>query len=396
MLFVGPGGRDPIPRPSSRARGRGEGGEECTDGDATHAGSVAAVRMPVVWSERHRGHATDGGYWLGVRLPGDEEPERGDLLRDALLAAGASISAPVEHGDAALLAVHTGEFVEFMAGAYDRWVAAGYAKDPGQPVVVPYVFALRQLTPGRAAHAAASVHAEVGRFAIDTMTLIGAATYDAARAAVDCALTAADLVLDGRRGAYAAVRPPGHHAGADFFGGSCYLNNAACAAQYLRDRGVARVAVIDVDAHHGNGTQEIFYDRDDVFYGSVHVDPGAGWFPHFVGFAEERGHGDGIGANHNIPLAPGGSDDEWLRAIDELATDAAEHGAGALVVSLGVDASRQDPESPLAVTGAGFAAAGRRLAALDLPTVFVQEGGYHLGTFADLVLSFLGGFEDGE
>jgi acetoin utilization deacetylase AcuC-like enzyme len=351
--------------------------------------------MPVVWSERHRGHATDGGYWLGVRLPGDEEPERGDALRDALLAAGANVTEPNDHGDAPVLAVHRPEFVDFLARVHDDWRAAGYATDPGQPLVVPYVFALAQLTSGRPPRRAASVHADVGRFAMDTMTLIGPGTYDAARAAVDCALTAADLVLDGARGAYAAVRPPGHHVGADFYGGSCYLNNAACAAQYLRDRGVDRVAVIDVDAHHGNGTQEIFYDRADVLYASAHVDPGAGWFPHFVGFADERGASAGEGANRNLPLAPGTGDAEWLAAIDTLATEAVGHGADALVVSLGVDAAMEDPESPLAISAAGFAAAGARLAAAGLPTVFVQEGGYHLGTFGGLVLSFLGGFEDG-
>jgi acetoin utilization deacetylase AcuC-like enzyme len=294
-----------------------------------------------------------------------------------------------------VLAVHTPEFVEFLAHVHERWLDAGYAKDPGQPLVVPYVFALPQLTPGRAPHPAAAIHADVGRFAIDTMTLIGPGTYDAARAAVDCSLTAADLVLQGERVAYAAVRPPGHHVGVDFYGGSCYLNNAACAAQYLREHDVDRVAVIDIDAHHGNGTQEIFYDRADVFYGSVHVDPGAGWFPHFVGFAGERGRDAGDSANRNLPIAPGAGDAEWLAAIDQLAVEAEAHGTDALVVSLGVDAAAEDPESPLAITPAGFAAAGRRLAALGVPTVFVQEGGYHLGTFGALVLSTLGGFEDG-
>jgi acetoin utilization deacetylase AcuC-like enzyme len=350
--------------------------------------------MPVVWSDRHRGHATDGGYWLGVRLAGDEEPLRGDLLRDALVQAGATVVDATDHGDAPVLAVHDAEFVAFLARVHDDWVAGGYAIDPGQPLVVPYVFALPQLTPGRARRRATAVHADVGRFAIDTMTLIGAGTYDAARAAVDAALTAADLVRDGAHAAYAAVRPPGHHVGRDFYGGSCYLNNAACAAQYLCDRARARVAIVDIDAHHGNGTQEIFYDRADVFYGSLHVDPGRGWFPHFTGFADERGSGGGEGANLNVPLEPGTGDGEWLDALARIIDAVQAHAPDQIVVSLGVDAAAVDPESPLQVTTAGFAAAGGRLAALGAPTVFVQEGGYDLATLGTSVVAVLEGFED--
>jgi acetoin utilization deacetylase AcuC-like enzyme len=240
----------------------------------------------------------------------------------------------------------------------------------------------------------AAAWARSGRFALDTRTLISPGTYDAARGAVDTALTACDLVLGGdHRAAYAASRPPGHHAGAALYGGSCYLNNAACAAQYLRDRGVPRVAVLDIDAHHGNGTQEIFYARDDVFYGSVHVDPGAGWFPHFLGFADERGEGDGAGTNRNVALSPGAGDDDWLGAVHDLVEEARRFSPAALVVSLGVDAAAGDPESPLEVTGDGFERAGRALEALGVPTVFVQEGGYDLEHLGALVLSVLAGFE---
>jgi acetoin utilization deacetylase AcuC-like enzyme len=349
--------------------------------------------MPVIWSERHRAHAPGGGYWLGVHLPGDEEPARGDVLHEALLGAGARLTEPVEHGDAPLLAVHDEDYVAFLARAHDEWIAAGHDRDPGQPVVVPYVFALPQLTSGRPSPAATAIRAEVGRYAIDTMTLIGAGTYHAARAAVDGALTAADAVLAGAPAAYAAVRPPGHHAGRDFFGGSCYLNNAACAAQYLRTHGASLVAIVDIDAHHGNGTQEIFYARDDVAFASVHVDPAAGWFPHFAGFAGERGTGDGDGANLNVPLPPGAGDGTWLAAVESVVADVESRGAEVLVVSLGVDAARDDPESPLAVTAPAFAEAGRLLASLRRPAVFVQEGGYDLDRLGPLVLAVLGGFE---
>ena len=180
--------------------------------------------------------------------------------------------------------------------------------------------------------------------------------------------------------------------GRRFFGGSCYLNNAAAAAQRLRDRGVATVAIVDIDAHQGNGTQEIFWDRRDVIYASVHVDPGAGWFPHLVGFADETGGGDGEGATFNSPLPPGTGDGEWIAALAALA-DAARR-ADALVVSLGVDAAAGDPESPLQITASGFRAAGELLGGLGLPAVFVQEGGYDLPTLGPLVLEVLTGFEE--
>lgn len=354
-----------------------------------------ALRMPAVWTDQHRLHAPGCGVWLGVTIPGDEEPDRGDALRDALDAADVEVREATSHGDAPVVAVHSPEMVEFLSRAHSDWVAAGHLDDPGQPLVVPYVFALPQLTTGRRAPTPAAIRAEVGLYAMDTMTPIGPGTYAAARAAADCALTAADLVLDGAPAAYAAVRPPGHHVGPGFFGGSCYLNNAAITAQHLRDSGAARVAIIDIDAHHGNGTQEVFWERDDVWYGSVHVDPGAGWFPHFAGFAEESGAGPGAGANRNAPLAPGTGDDEWVRAIRRLVTEAQGARPDALVVSLGVDAAEGDPESPLRVTRAGFDAAGAALAGVGIPTVLVQEGGYDVAALGDLVIAVLGGFEAG-
>lgn len=350
--------------------------------------------MPTVWTPRHAGHAPGGGYWLGVELPGVEEPPRGEVLRRALEGAGAPIHLATQHGDEPVLRVHDAEFLDWLSRAWPEWEAAGLVEQTGQRRVVPYVFALPQLTSGRPISEPAAAWARSGRFALDTMTLISPGTYDAARGAVDAALTACDLVADGgTRAAYAACRPPGHHAGAALYGGACYLNNAAVAAQYLRDRGAAKVAVLDIDAHHGNGTQELFYARDDVLFGSVHVDPAQGWFPHFLGFADERGEGDGLGYNRNLPVAPGTGDDDWVRAVHDLAEEARRFAPAALVVSLGVDAAAADPESPLRVTEAGFATAGRALGALGVPTVLVQEGGYDLDHLGPLVLSVLRGFE---
>jgi acetoin utilization deacetylase AcuC-like enzyme len=269
-----------------------------------------------------------------------------------------------------------------MQGPYDDLV--------GQDRVVPYVFPTPAMTQGMPPTRAAATHGRAGQFAYDTMTLVGPGTWEAARAAVDCALTAADLVSGGTTtAAYALCRPPGHHVTRAGYGGSCYLNNAAIAAQAMRDAGHETVAVVDVDAHHGNGTQAIFWERGDVRYGSLHVDPSAGWFPHYFGHASETGVGDGEGATRNLPLAEGTGDGPWLEAVRTLTDFAA--GADALVVSLGVDAAADDPESPLQVTADGYREAGRLLRATGLPAVVVQEGGYHLPTLGGLVTSYLSG-----
>jgi acetoin utilization deacetylase AcuC-like enzyme len=295
------------------------------------------------------------------------------------------------HDDDVLLRVHDPALVEHLRTVHDRWVAAGFPDVPGQDRVVPYVMPTAGMLDGLPEREPTAVHAAAGRWCYDTMTLVGPGTWEAARAAVDVTLTAVDAVVAGTPLAYALVRPPGHHVTRSAYGGSCYLNNAGVAAQALRDSGHDVVAVVDIDAHHGNGTQMLFYDRADVAYASLHVDPGAGWFPHYVGFADETGRGDGVGANLNVPLPEGTPDDPWLDAVDRIAGWVERVGATALVVSLGVDAAADDPESPLQVTREGYRSAGRRLAGLALPTVAVQEGGYHLDTLGPLVAATLDG-----
>lgn len=350
-----------------------------------------SLAIPVVWSDDCLRHGGEAGTWVGVAIEGDEVPERATLIRDALCGAGAHVVPAAAHDDTTLLAVHDPGLVRFLRDAHPAWVAAGYPEDPGQPQVVGYVFPTAGLLAGIEPFEPAAPSARTGLWAFDTLTPVGPGTWVAARAAVDCAITAADLVVDGAPHAYACTRPPGHHATRSAYGGSCYLNNAAVAAERLRRRGIERVAILDVDAHHGNGAQAIFWERADVLTGSVHVDPRAGWFPHFLGIADERGVGAGEGANRNLPLAPGTGDAGWLAAIDELAAFGAD--AAALVVALGVDAAAGDPESPLLVGDEGYREAGRRLGALGLPTVVVQEGGYDLATIGPLVLAFLEGLE---
>jgi acetoin utilization deacetylase AcuC-like enzyme len=343
------------------------------------------LTMPVVWSDDCRLHDPAAEIWIGVRTPAVETAARTQAILETLRAAGGQTVTAEQHEDERLFTVHDSGLLEYLASAWADWEQAGLPVDPGQGRVVPYVFAHSALTQSPLVPTA--IWARPGFFAYDTMTLIGPGTWQAARAAADCALTAVDLVLEGASAAYACCRPPGHHACRACYGGSCYLNNAAIAAEELARRLQRSVAVIDIDAHHGNGTQEIFWERDDVLTGSVHVDPGAGWFPHFVGFAGETG----AGSNRNLPLAPGSGDEAWLDQIGELAAWASQ--ASALVVSLGVDAAAGDPESPLQASATGYREAGRILGGLGVPTVVVQEGGYDLAAIGPLVRETLLGIE---
>ena len=346
----------------------------------------------VVWSPATRLHEAKGAVWVGVPDPGDELPERVDVILAAMAEAGHPAVEAEPHDDAVLESVHDPAFLRHLETVHDEWLRSGIPEQVGQERVVPYMFPTDGMLDGLPWHRPAAVHARAGRFAFDTMTPVGSGTWAAARAAVDCALTAVDLVAAGAPSVYALCRPPGHHVTRSAYGGSCYLNNAAVAAEALRSAGHERVAVIDVDAHHGNGTASIFYVRPDVFYGSVHVDPGAGWFPHVVGFADETGAGEGAGATLNLPLAPETGDGPWLDGVAALAHAVSVHGSTALVVSLGVDAAADDPNSPLRITQDGYRGAGEILASIGTPTVIVQEGGYVLATLGSLVRAFVDPF----
>jgi acetoin utilization deacetylase AcuC-like enzyme len=346
--------------------------------------------LALVWHEDCLLHEPGGEVWLGLREDGTEVPERASVILAALSAAGATVTPPQPYDPAPLLAVHDRELVDHLATIWADWERGGYVRDYGRDRVVPYVFPTSALLGGLPARTPAATHGQVGKFCYDTMTLIGPGSWASIAAAATSAATAARLIAAGQQAAYALCRPPGHHAGPAGYGGSCYLNNAAVAAQELRRSGIERVAVLDIDAHHGNGTQTIFYQRADVFYGSVHVDPGAGWFPHYLGFADERGAGAGQGANRNLPLAPGSGDDSWLESVSRLCADVRSHGAGAIVLSLGVDAAAADPESPLQVTADAYRQAGQLIGALG-PVAAVQEGGYDLPSLGDYVLATLTG-----
>ena len=337
--------------------------------------------LPVVWSPDCLRHEPAGEVWLGVREPGTEVPDRGRVLLDAVAAAGAEIRSPERHGRAPLLAVHDAALVEHLATVWADWEAAGYPAEHGRDRVVPYVFPTPGLLAGLPMRDPAALHGRVGRYCYDTMTLVGPGSWEAIAAAADSAVTAAGLVAGGARTAYALCRPPGHHAGPAAYGGSCYLNNAAIAAQALRDAGAGQVAVIDIDAHHGNGTQAAFYDSDEVLFVSLHEYP---LYPG-TGALEEVGSGRGKGSTINVPFPSGTSGDAYRLALDELVVPAAERFSPSwLLVSAGFDGHRADPLTDLGLTAGDFADLTERVARIVPPgrRVFFLEGGYDLEALA--------------
>ncbi len=353
--------------------------------------TVGSLSMPVVVAPDHVHHDVATGVWCGVTEPTDELPARAEILATACAAARAPLVEAAHHGLDTLRRVHDEQYLTVLQTAYERWVADGHLESPGIPYVTPYFFPPVAGQHGGDRHRrTATIRAEIGFYAMDTLTCIGQGTWIGAKAAADAAATAAGLVAAGQRAAYAVCRPPGHHAGPAFFGGSCYLNNAAIAAAELRAGGAGRVAIVDIDAHHGNGTQAIFWNDPAVFYGSVHVDPAAGWFPHTVGHADEV---DDTATNWNMPVHTLADDGDWLNACTSLLAVVRRFEPEAVVVSLGVDAAADDPNSPLLVTDRGFDAIGRLIADLDRPTVFVHEGGYVLSSLAEHTLAVLTGFE---
>ena len=295
---------------------------------------------------------------------------------------------PTSFDDSALHAIHSPRYLDFLAHAWDEWVAldpANAARD-----ALPSLWPVRSF---RSDVLPANFTARMGLFSFDAGTPLMAGTWAAARSGAGCALSAAQQVADGARAAFALTRPPGHHAGADFFGGYCFLNNAALAAQHLRDRGAARVAVLDIDYHHGNGTQAIFYARPDVLFTSIHGDPNTE-YPFYLGYADERGEGAGLGCNQNLPLPRGTGFSVWRAALAQALQGIARFGADALVVSLGLDTFDGDPVAGFKLQSDDYLRVGADIAAAGLPTVFVFEGGYAVAEVGANAVNVLAGFDN--
>lgn len=346
--------------------------------------------MRVFYSPAQLGHRSEHFMVAGRLARHLEVPERCERLLGALERANYVVEAPRDDiGMAPIAAIHEAGYLEFLRSAWERWAALKNAGPECVPNVHPYRGAELDFSPRRAPRAA-SVVAQAGYYLGDLACAVTANTWESAVAAAHTAVAAAEAVLAGEHGAYALCRPPGHHAAADRAAGFCYLNNAAIAAEVLRGH-FARVAVLDVDTHHGDGTQSIFYRRGDVQFVSIHTDP-TSYYPFFTGYADEYGAGDGEGANLNIPLAPGSGDAEYLDALDDALEAIRAHRSEALVVSAGFDAHERDPLSVLKVTNDGYRRIGDAVASLKLPTVIVQEGGYGLDLLGNNLVAFLGGF----
>ncbi len=332
-------------------------------------------------------HAPEFEFFRGERVPCFESPARAAFVQQALLARGHALRAPDLDARAVLNGVHTPRYLAFLEGAWADWLALDPANADRQPF--PSVWPVRTL---RSDREPANFTARLGLYSMDNGSPLSAGTWAAAKAGADAAASAAARLAAGERGVFCATRPPGHHAGADFMGGYCFLNNAAVAAQALRHHGCARVAVLDVDYHHGNGTQSIFYDRADVLFVSLHGDPRTE-YPFYLGHADETGEGAGAGFNLNLPLAAGSPAAAWFDALEVACTRIARHGADALVVSLGLDTFVGDPISTFALQTDDFSRLGARLAQLGLPAVFVLEGGYAAAELGVNAVNVIEGFE---
>ncbi|MEZ5377124.1 MAG: histone deacetylase family protein [Acidimicrobiales bacterium] len=340
--------------------------------------------MLVVRSDVHAAHHVselDGGQLI----PSWESPIRATNVVLALEAAamGPSI-APDPVDQAELAAIHASDYLDFMSSAFDRWVAAGRTASSAMGFCFPG-HRTRSIIPDH-------IEGQLGHYSFALDCSIGEHTWTAALESVAIAQTAAQRVADGERSAFALCRPPGHHATRDQFGGYCYLNNSAAAAQRLRAQGFAKVGIIDVDYHHGNGTQDIFYERGDVVFASIHCDPRQ-QFPFFLGHADETGEGEGVGANFNYPLPRGTELGAWMAAFESAMADLTAAGVEALVVSLGVDTYTGDPISDFQLDIGDYPTIGKQLAGLGLPTVFVMEGGYATAELGGNIVGVLQGFE---
>ena len=340
--------------------------------------------MPVVAGDAHRGH--DPPYEVNygeVVRPVYERVERAERIRDALATAGHRLVEPTPHGLEPVLAVHEPALVRFLEQGWAAWRAAG-----GPEVLIPDTFAIGRLAEGAFRDPGGGL-GRAGWFCFDTATPLVRGSFTAAVAAADAALTAADLVAGGAPAAYALCRPPGHHAGPGYYGGFCLLNNAAIAARWLARRG--RVAVVDIDFHHGNGTQDVFWEDPEVLYVSLHGDPAA-HYPHFTGGADETGGGPGQGATRNLPLPDGTGDDAYLAALGQAMDRVDAFEPATLVVSAGFDTFEDDPIGAFKVTTGGFRRIGADLAAAGRPTVVVQEGGYAVEALGANAVALLNGF----
>ncbi len=338
--------------------------------------------MKALFDDRQWVHDPKHFMANGTVLPSPEQPRRIEVLKAGATAAGCSFETPEDAGIAPIAAVHTPEYLVFLQNIYTRWRRIEGAGEEVIPNIHP---------DSRSCGYPKSAVGQAGWHQADTACPISSGTWEAAYWSAQTAIAGADRLVAGERAVYALSRPPGHHAYADLAGGFCFLNNSAIAAERLAAAG-RRPAILDVDVHHGNGTQGIFESRGDVLTVSIHADPER-FYPFFWGYAQERGTGAGRGANLNLPLARGTGDDAYLETLDRALDRIRAFGADVLVVALGLDAYENDPLKGLAITTPGFARIGAAIAGLGLPALMVQEGGYLSEELGHNLTHFLTGYE---
>lgn len=341
--------------------------------------------MKIIHSDDNRLHFPQAELFGGEFVTPFERPSRIEFILAELGRRGHSEILPPEPIELEpVKRLHDAGYLAFLETAWEQWAAAGYRGE-----ILPTVIPARRMRQREPDH----IDGKVGYYALAIETAMTEGTWQAAKASCAVAQTAQRRVAAGERSAFALCRPPGHHAAHDLYGGYCFLNNAAVAAQMFLDDGAERVAILDVDFHHGNGTQDIFYNRSDVLFCSLHGRPEDA-FPHFLGYADETGEGAGDGFNRNFPMPPGTGYAAWSGALEAATAEIRRFAPQALVVSLGVDAYKDDPISFFRLENDDFADCGRRIGRLGLPTLFVMEGGYAIAEIGVNTVNLLEGFLD--
>ncbi|PZQ48687.1 MAG: acetylpolyamine amidohydrolase [Micavibrio aeruginosavorus] len=339
--------------------------------------------MKIIYADKHTLHNPSHEIMRGQILDCYEKPDRALNILDSLASADfKNVLRPLPHPLSHIERIHTAPYIEFLKTAAMEWQSEGYAGD---------VFATNFNIQHKIATPSKSIEGKAGYFLSDLSVSLTTGTWEALAQSVDAALTALDHVMDGEQSAFALCRPPGHHATASTAGGYCFLNNAAIAAQTYLDKGFSKVAILDVDYHHGNGTQEIFYQRNDVLFCSLHADP-TYEFPYFVGHASETGEKEGIGFNRNYPMPSGTNWAPYSEALEDALNHINKYGADLLIVSLGVDTFKADPISSFSLETSDFYKMGQSISKLAMPALFVMEGGYAVEDIGSNVLNSLQGY----
>ena len=340
--------------------------------------------METIFSEKHKLRDAKTELFGGKLVQPHERPSRAQYVLDRVRSTNLGpISAPDDFGMKPILAIHEDHFVEFLQTAPARWKEAGFEGE-----AIPTTWVARRMSNVRPNF----IEGQLGYYALAGETSLTEGTWEAAYASAQVALTGAERIRAGAGSVFSLCRPPGHHATADMYGGYCFLNNAAICAQYFLNNDAKRVAILDVDFHHGNGTQDIFYDRSDVLFVSLHGDPHE-TFPYHLGHADETGVDAGAGFNMNMPLPPETPFDVWRAAMMKGLARIAEYAPDVLIVSLGVDTFETDPISFFKLKSDDFSTMGRDIAKASLPTHFIMEGGYDVDEIGVNAVNVLQGFE---